>query len=201
MLSRFNLVDSYQSIFIVDKYQSSAVEIILMRSNMKILKNISIDRDTDTLWRIVAEKFDDAYKWMGFVHRSYKVEEAPIVKNAPVAGRVCEFTTKPNGLKAVEKILSYSPNSKTFTFDVVPINAPKVFPVDKNTVTMTVSVLGKNQSKVTWSSNIELTGFGYLIYPFIKRGLSKNFGEILQDLKDYAEGEKQLASKREIKLA
>lgn len=168
---------------------------------MKILKTISIDRDTDTLWRIVAEEFDDAYKWMEFVHRSYKVDEAPSIKDAPVAGRVCEFTTKPNGLKAVERILSFSASSKTFSFNVVPMNAPRVFPVAKNTVTMTVAPFGNNQCTVTWSSDIELTGFGYLIYPIIKHGLSKNFGEIMQDLKNYAEGEGKLAAKSEGKLA
>ncbi|WDE05837.1 SRPBCC family protein [Thalassomonas viridans] len=154
---------------------------------MNITKLVKIDRSAEDVWRAVAEQFDQVYKWMGIVQHSYKVEGEQPVEGAPVAGRVCEFTDKPNGLKAEEKILSYSAEEMRFDFDVVPVNAPKVFPVKKNIVTMSVRALADNRAEVSWTSRIQLTPFGYLIYPLLKRGLSRNFGGIMLDLKNYLE--------------
>ncbi|MCK0068170.1 SRPBCC family protein [Kordiimonas laminariae] len=153
---------------------------------MEIIKTVVIDRTADEAWHIVAEEFDQAYKWMSFVHHSHKVDSDDTANGAPVAGRVCEFTDNPDGLKAIEKILSYSPENKQFVFDVVPVNAPRIFPVHKNIVTMSVTALGNDKAEVSWTSNIELTAFGYILYPFLKFGLSKQFGQVLADLQTYA---------------
>ena len=153
---------------------------------MEIIKTIVVDRSADDAWHIIANEFDQAYKWMSFVHHSHKVEDGDLPNGAPMAGRVCEFSDKPNGLQAVEKILSYSAEKKQFDFDVVPVNAPRPFPVRKNIVTMKVKPLGENQAEVSWTSRVELTAFGYLLYPFLRFGLSKQFGQVLVDLQDYA---------------
>ena len=154
---------------------------------MKITINTTIHCSADRLWQITGTEFDQAYKWMGFVKKSYKTETPSLVPEAPVAGRICEFTDKPNGLKARENILAYSDQDRRLVFDVVPVNQPAIFPVKKNAVTLTVKALPDNQATIEWQSDIELSAFGYLIYPFIKKGLSNSFGSIMNDLKHYAE--------------
>ncbi|WP_281557351.1 SRPBCC family protein [Thalassomonas sp. RHCl1] len=154
---------------------------------MKITKKVLIERHPEDVWQTVAEQFDQAHKWMGIVENSYKVQGQSAVDGAPMAGRVCEFTNDPNGLKAEEKILNFSAEQMHFDFDVVPVNAPKLFPVKRNVVTMSVRKTSNSQSEVTWLSHIELSLFGYVFYPLLKRGLSKSFAGIMEDLKRYLE--------------
>ncbi len=157
------------------------------RVKMNITKKVEINRNADDVWHEVARRFDKAHEWMGFVEHSYKVEEGDVIEGAPMVGRVCEFTKDPNGLKAEERILNFSEQDKRFDFDVIPKNAPVVFPVKKNVVTMTVSALSSVRSEVVWHSNIELSTIGYLVYPILKRGLSKNFAGVMADLKIHME--------------
>lgn len=157
---------------------------------MIIVSAVEINRPVDDVWHAVAQRFDKAHEWMGFVENSYKVEEKVDIEGAPMAGRVCEFTKEPNGLKAEERILRFSEQKREFDFDVVPVNAPKLFPVKKNIVTLAVKKLSGGRAEVVWQSNIELTKFGYVTYPFIKFGLSKNFKGIMEDLKEYMESHK-----------
>lgn len=154
---------------------------------MKIVTKVEINRPVKDVWYTVANRFDKAHEWMGFVEASYKVEEKSAIEGAPMAGRVCEFSKDPNGLKAEERILKFSEQDKEFDFDVVPQNAPKIFPVKKNIVTLAVNELPGRKSEVVWHSNIELSPFGYVTYPFLKFGLSKNFAGIMDDLKMYME--------------
>ncbi|ANW26547.1 MULTISPECIES: SRPBCC family protein [Vibrio] len=156
---------------------------------MNILKVVEINRKSSDVWKIVADQFEHAHTWMGFVVDSYALKEGNVLDGAPVAGRVCEFTDKPNGLKAKENILYFSEQDMRFQFDVVPFNAPKVFPVKKNIVTLSVKEVSAEKCLVTWESNIELSAFGYLAYPFLKLGLSKNFGQVLDDLRYHMENQ------------
>jgi len=152
---------------------------------MKIVKTIEINRPSADVWQLVAEQFDQAHKWMGFVENSYAVEGSSTLDGAPMAGRVCEFTPDPNGLKAKEKILNFSKQKMQFEFDVVPLNTPRFFPVKKNVVTMSVKKISDTRSEVTWVSKLELSAIGYVIHPLLKRGLSKNFANVLRDLREY----------------
>ena len=154
---------------------------------MKIKKTIRIERSPQDVWHLIAEEFDQAYLWMDFVKKSYPLDEFSQNQTAPIPGRVCEFTDNPNGLKAKEKILSYSEEEMRFSFDVIPMDAPKVFPVKKNIVTMSVKAISDDQCRVSWESDITLSVLGILLYPILRRGLSKNFTGVLKDLKNYLE--------------
>ncbi|WP_255900996.1 hypothetical protein [Vibrio campbellii] len=83
----------------------------------------------------------------------------------------------------------FSEQDMRFQFDVVPFNAPKVFPVKKNIVTLFFKEVSAEKCLVTWESNIELSAFGYLAYPFLKLGLSKIFGQVLDDLRHHMENQ------------
>ena len=41
---------------------------------MNITQQIIIERNPEIMWKIVAEEFDQAHKWMGFVTHSYQLE-------------------------------------------------------------------------------------------------------------------------------
>ncbi len=153
---------------------------------MQVLKNILINRPASEVWKVVAEEFDQAHLWMGMVKDSYAFDRGAPITAAPVAGRVCVLGNGPNGLLAEEIIIEYNEKDQYFVFDVVPKNAG-VLPIKKNTVKLSVVDLGGNKSKVLWASTPDLKPLGKLLSPVLKLGLSKNFGVILKDLKNYCE--------------
>lgn len=154
---------------------------------MKIKKTIRIERSPQDVWHLIAEEFDQAYVWMNFVTKSYPLNEIEQNPKFPVVGRVCEFSEDPNGLKAKEKILTYSEQDMRFSFNVIPINAPSFFPIKENLVTMSVVALSDQESQVSWESEIHLSPLGVALYPILKRGLSKNFSGVMKDLKKHLE--------------
>lgn len=154
---------------------------------MKIFKSIIINQPSELVWKVVAEEFDQAHLWMGPVKKSYQFDKGDSNTSAPVAGRVCEFGNGSEGLKAEEVITDYNQEGQYLVFDVVPKNAPRLLPLNKNTVKMTVVSLGANQSEVLWESTPDLKLMGKILSPVLKLGLGKAFSEILKDLKQYCE--------------
>ena len=154
---------------------------------MEILKRIEIDKPAEEVWKVLAHDFDQSYVWMRGVYHSYKQEAETQFVEAPVSGRVCEFSKKSNGFSADERITAYSEENKTFTIEVVPQNTPMIFPVLKNNVHISVESSETNASTVIWRCDVELKSLGYVLYPMVKMALSKAFGEILEDLKYFVE--------------
>ncbi len=155
---------------------------------MNVSKSITINQPIDLVWKILAEDFDQAHLWMGFVKRSYELDAKPQTSTAPVAGRVCEFKDDPKALYAEEVITEYNKKDHYIVFDVVPKNAPGLLPLKKNVVKATLVDLGDNQTKVLWVSTPELKPMGKILSPLLKMGLGKAFTDILKDLKKYCEG-------------
>ena len=135
----------------------------------------------------MAHDFEKADTWMAAVPKSYHKTDGTKIADAPMIGRVCEFTTKSNGLFADETILAYDEANQSMTVEVVPKNTPKVFPIQKNIVIMSVNSLGQNQSEVVWVSKPILKRYTGFLSPVLKMGLGKGFGEILEELKYFAE--------------
>ncbi len=161
---------------------------------MKISKSIIINQSSELVWKVVAEEFDQAHLWMGPVKKSYKFDKGGINTSAPVAGRVCELGNGPEGLIAEEVITDYNQEGQYLVFDVVPKNAPRLLPLNKNTVKMTVVNLGGNQSEVLWESTPDLKLMGKILSPVLKLGLGKAFSGILKDLKTYCESIKSASA-------
>ena len=154
---------------------------------MKILKTIDISASADDVWHIVGKEFDQAYRWMGAVKHSYRIDDTDTNEGAPMSGRVCTFDDKPNGFAAREIITDYSDELKKLTFKLHPVNAPSLLPIRSNTVQIIVSSLSARKSRVTWISEPNLKTPGKLLSPLLKIGLGKAFAGILKDLKAYAE--------------
>ena len=157
---------------------------------MNISKSIVINQPAALVWKVVGEEFEQAHLWMGPVKHSYALDaldQGTKPASAPVSGRVCELGNGPKGLQAEEVISEYNDEGRYLVMDVVPKNAPKLLPIHKNTVKMTVLHMGHNQSKVLFDATPDLKILGKILSPVLKLGLGKAFGDILKDLKKYCE--------------
>ncbi|NRB36982.1 MAG: SRPBCC family protein [Pseudomonadales bacterium] len=154
---------------------------------MNINKSIVINASAAKVWKVVAEDFDRAYEWMSPVYHSRATHNQPAVGESPYSGRVCDLSSKENGLQADEIITAYNTEQKTFTFEVVPLNVPAVFPVDKNIVTIQLKAAPNGGTILEWQSSPQLKPHGYLLYPLLVLGFNKAFGDILQELKYFVE--------------
>ena len=154
---------------------------------MNISKSIVINQPAALVWKVVGEEFEQAHLWMGPVKHSYALDQGTKLASAPVSGRVCELGNGPKGLQAEEVITEYNDEARYLVMDVVPKNAPKLLPIHKNTVKMTVIDIGHNQSKVLFDATPDLKTLGKILSPVLKLGLGKAFGDILKDLKKYCE--------------
>ena len=152
---------------------------------MKVRNSIIIDSNIEEVWRILAVEFDRAGDWMSFVPNSYAIETGYMAEEAPMVGRVCEFTPEATGARADERITTFDPENKLLVFEVVPIDAP--MPVHKNTISVKLFDLGHNETEVQWDSDLDLKSLGYVMYPMVKVMVKKTFNKILEELKVYTE--------------
>lgn len=153
---------------------------------MQVTTAIEIARPIDEVWSLVADRFTEIQSWAASVIVSRPLEEAPAT-DAPMAGRFCQFTDDPNGFSARETITGYDRDNYRLDFEVVPVNAPKALPLKKNNVTITLRQVSPSQTEVRWTAVAELKAHGYLLYPMLKIGVTKQFHGLLEELKAYAE--------------
>jgi len=152
---------------------------------MKLSNSIIIDKPARQVWKVLAEDFDKAQQWMAAVPVSYKKDRGNTAPNAPMVGRICELTRKPDGPIADETITVFDKDSMILGINVVPRNGN--IPVEQNHATYAVKELAHNSTQVSLDSNIELKTKGKLLYPALKIGISKSFKEQLQELKYFVE--------------
>lgn len=68
---------------------------------------------------------------------------------------------------------------------VVPQNVP--LPLKYNTLLSSLKEVSKNQTEIILDVNPTINWVGYLLYPILKKGLSKSFDELLEELKYFLE--------------
>ncbi len=156
---------------------------------MNIATSIRIERPIDQVWKIVADDFAEVQQWIGSVRKSTALTDTPKPDGAPVAGRFCVLSDKPDGLCARETITGYDNRAWKLDFEVVPVNGGALFPVKSNRVSVSLTRAGSGATDVTWTAVPDLKPHGYVMYPMLKMGLGKAFGGILQDLKTFAEAD------------
>lgn len=152
---------------------------------MKITKKININKPIDEVWKVLAHDFDKAYEWMASIPYSQEMTDGIIYESAPMVGRVCDLSTKPDGPIVEETITFYDETLHRMDVKVVPKNGK--IPVQQNQLEMTVNALNKNLTEVIWDADIELKTVGKFLYPVLKAGLSKSFVELLEELKYFVE--------------
>ena len=154
---------------------------------MKIIRKARIEKPANEVWKVLGQDFENAHLWMALVPNTHSKDYGVKVNEAPVCGRVCEFTDKPNGFYADELITEYSDEKMEMTVEVTPQNAPSILPMLKNTLKLKVNVINNYSSEVVWESEPKLKPIGNLMYPFVKMGLGKAFSEVLEELKYFVE--------------
>ncbi|MCP4500745.1 MAG: SRPBCC family protein [Deltaproteobacteria bacterium] len=157
---------------------------------MKIHLTETVERSSKQVWTILADEFNDISQWYAPVRRSYELKDQKRLPGASSAGRVCEFSDKPTGLQAHERILRFDAELGLLEIEVVPKNIA-ISPLQRNIATFRVQSLGPTQSRVELTASPELKAFGYMLYPMLKMGLTRGFTQLLQSLKQHAETTKQ----------
>ncbi len=152
---------------------------------MKVIKKIKIKQPIDKVWKIWAEEFDKAGIWMAQVDHTLQKTNGTKVEDAPMIGRVCNFTPNPDGAKAIEDIIMYDPVNYKMNLRVVAENVP--IPLKQNIFESSLKKLSDNETEIVIDANIELKWNGYLLYPIIKNGFNKSYGELLEELKYFIE--------------
>lgn len=154
---------------------------------MKITKTIEIEKPVDQVWDLIANQFDKAHLWMGPIPRSVAVGKGLSQVGAPMQGRICDLSKKPNGPKVREVITHFDEAEKSLTFDVLPIDNPGIVPIKQNKVQMSIRSVAKGKTKVVWTASPQLKPFAFVFYPLLRLIFPVAFGKLLQGLKDYAE--------------
>lgn len=156
---------------------------------MKTTKIISINASADRVWDVFAHDFDNAYKWMASIPKSFGKDNGQHYEGCSSTGRVCELDSNPNGMKAQESFLAYNEECKSCTVLIEFLNTPFGFPLVKNVAEFSLVEQGKSQSVVTFSITSTLKPLAFMIYPLIKFGFGFLFQQILEELKFYVENE------------
>ena len=142
-----------------------------------------INRPSDAVWAVLAEDFVNISKWHDGVKKSYALDGATALPGAPVAGRVCEFTDRPGGPAADERILEFDASAQRLVIDVAPRNVPVITPVKWSKTAFTLREVAQDTTEVLADLDIGIKPHGYLAYPLLKRGLMKQFQFLLDSLK------------------
>jgi hypothetical protein len=156
-------------------------------NTMNTTKKITIDATGDKVWAVFAHDFDNAYKWMASIPKSFGKDNGKRYEGASSAGRVCELDGNPNGLQASESFLAYDDEKKTCTVLIQFLNTPFGFPLVQNVAEFSLSEQGDNQSVVTFSVTSTLKPLAFIIYPLIKLGFGAVVMQIIEELKFYVE--------------
>lgn len=156
---------------------------------MKTTKKITIDATGDKIWTVFAHDFDNAYKWMASIPKSFGQDNGQRYSGASSSGRVCELDNNPNGMKAKESFLAYDEDKKSCTVLIEFLNTPFGFPLVKNVAEFSLSEQVRNQSVVTFSVTSTLKPLAFIIYPIIKFGFGFFVKQIVEELKFYVENE------------
>ncbi len=157
---------------------------------MKVTKKITINVPIEKAWEEFATKFDDAHVWMSSVYKSYSRPSG--------GGRVCELSTKPDGVTADETVNELDNERHLINFTVVPQNAPGLLPVNYNVVTVTMKKIDENTTEVIWVAEPNLKTAGKVLSPLLKAGLGKLFGNVLEEFKFYVENGKPHPKKTKV---
>ena len=152
---------------------------------MEFTKTIDINVSARDVWDVLGNHFDKAQDWLSSVAVSTRTDAADKVEGAPMRGRVCELSTKPNGPVIDEHITPFDDQNMRLGIHVVPLQGN--LPIDHTDSVVDVIPTGDSSCRVVWNVNIELKTTGKLLYPAMVVGLKKGFSDILEELKYYTE--------------
>tara|TARA_B110000211_G_C14070841_1_gene549898 strand:+ start:593 stop:1120 length:528 start_codon:yes stop_codon:yes gene_type:complete len=154
---------------------------------IKFTKKITVNSNRNKIWEVFAHDFNNAYNWMASVPKSYHQSIGNMFEGAKTDGRVCELTSKPDGMKAIEQFLAYDEVNQTATVKIDFDNTPTVFPVKYNTLEFSMKEISEDQTEMTWKFSSRIKPLAYIMYPVIRNQFSTFVFEIMEELKFYVE--------------
>ena len=161
---------------------------IFNKNNMiKFTKKEKVNKTTDKVWQIFAHEFNDAHKWMSSVNHSFGQSNGELFDGSKSDGRVCELSPNEKGIKVSEQFLAYNEENKTATVRINFLNTPFFFPLKFNTLDFSIQDIGKDQSEMTWKFRSDIKPLGILLWPLLRIVLGIFVGQIMEELKFYAE--------------
>ncbi|WP_281559346.1 SRPBCC family protein [Thalassomonas sp. RHCl1] len=156
---------------------------------MQIINKININAPVDTLWKILADDYNDICQWTSVVNSSTENPEL-----SPGEGRACEL---PDGAVAKETLTRMDKAQHTFSYQVELSGMP--FFVRSMENTWRVEKYGQNQSRVTFEIHVALLPvFAQLMGPLMKSKFNKLASVVFEELKFYAETGKVHPRKHEL---
>ncbi len=159
---------------------------------MKLKQSIVIEQNSDLVWHMLAERFADISQWYRLVYHSQSLELEDQLQGAPAAGRVCQISKDPRGLRLVEQITRYDAAAGMLEFDVEIEQAGPLFPVKRNKARFEVVHVTQEKTRVRLLVDPVLKWHGYLIYPMLRLGLGHQFRQMLTALKQHCEQQTQV---------
>lgn len=152
-----------------------------------------IDAPADKVWRILAHEFAEIDRWSSLVDKSWSVdatglpEDLALAADAPIVGRVTA-----TGLgEPMEVFVVFSDERRTYTFQALDL--PPMMTSSQNTTR--VIDHGDGTSSVTFDIAVVPAGPFKLMNGFFADRLGKGLGNVLDELKYYAETDELPAAK------
>lgn len=154
---------------------------------MKFVKATKIRATADDVWDLFAHQFDDADKWMASVPRSYGTDVGERFEGAKTTGRTCEFRPDGKGMKALERFVAYDEASRTGSIRVDFIDAPRMIPMRHLSLDFSVVDNADASATAHWEFGANIKSWAFLMQPMLKRGMSKAWRELAEELVHYVE--------------
>lgn len=161
---------------------------------MKIQTTIEINQSIEQTWSLLTDDFTQIHNWFGPVHKAYELTSSTPLEGASCAGRICEFSPKPNSMKAVETITAWDKKNYCFDLHVEIANAPTGFPVAHNNARFALEKMDTGRTRFTILAKPKLKAHGYLLYPLLKLGLGKSFKDLSKAFKAHCESASRAAA-------
>ncbi|MEM1362569.1 MAG: SRPBCC family protein [Pseudomonadota bacterium] len=148
---------------------------------MKIKKTTVIHATPDQVWEILGPKYAHAGDWASSVYASGPRLDAPVLANAPVAGRVCQTSLGP----FTETIEAYDAQRRHVSYSAAGEKMPGF--VKRLTNSWTVRAKG-GASEVEMELNAKIAfPFNLLMGPLMRLQFARVLRDATQELKHYAE--------------
>ncbi len=157
---------------------------------VQIRKSIQINKSADHLWDVLANGFENVGEWATPIAASRSnLQAGSPLPGASTAGRACDTSFGP----LTETITAFDEDQRSFTY-IADSGLPGFVREGGNT--WKVTPLGANKAEVSMDLKMDLKGLGKVMTPMMKVSLRKQAGQILDDLKVYAETGKVSDRKR-----